>query len=346
MANNRNRKLISLPVICILLVLTACAREVTNNTHETLLPRTDPPQIKDTIQPTPTATTSIDSEKAPTVILESTPLQQQTLPADTGEDDFTEVNNKVREKDGATIIYIPEGEFLMGCDPDQNAGFDCVFDELPLHAVVLSAYFIDQHEVTNGQYQQCVEADSCQEPVYKNSLTRASYYGEPAFDDYPVIAVTWFEANAYCQWVGGRLPSEAEWEKAARGTQPTAFPWGNQIPDCSLANSYDNASGSFCVGDTAKVGSYPEGASVYGVMDMAGNVWEWVNDWYSAEYYRFSPLVDPPSIDSGSDKVIRGGGFDYSWSKLRVAYKSNHHPETRHLSYGFRCVNPIEDKVQ
>jgi formylglycine-generating enzyme required for sulfatase activity len=177
----------------------------------------------------------------------------------------------------------------------------------------------------------------------KISFSREQYYGDPSFSEYPVVAVTWFEANTYCGWVGGRLPTEAEWEKAARGTSIIAYPWGDQNPNCNLANSYNNASGDFCIGDTVKVGSYPGGASVYGVMDMAGNVWEWVYDWYSTDYYHKSSYADPTGDDTGIDKVIRGGGFDYSWSKLRIAYKSNHHPSTRHLSYGFRCVNPNQN---
>jgi formylglycine-generating enzyme required for sulfatase activity len=248
----------------------------------------------------------------------------------------------MRAIDNALEIYIPEGEFLMGCDPQHNGGFPCNFDELPLHPVFLSAYFMDAYEVTNQQYRMCMESGNCPEPVYKNSSTRDSYYDNPTYDRYPVVGITWYEAQAYCQWVGGRLPTEAEWEKAARGTTIRAYPWGDEEPNCDLANSYDNTSGKHCVGDTAPVGSYPAGTSPYGLYDMAGNVWEWVGDWYSTNYYAYSPYENPTGRDTGDDKVIRGGSWSYSWSKLRVAYNSNHHPEQRNLNFGFRCVRPIE----
>ena len=299
--------------------------------------------------PTPTATQIPTSTASPepkrTEAHESPPTIEHPEYSEADEEGTPQVNSQVREKDGATIIWIPEGPFTMGCDFNHNAGFECVYDELPLHTVYTSAYYIDKYEVTNGQYMGCVAAGFCEEPVYKHSLTRESYYGEPDFHDFPIIAITWFEANDYCHWVGGRLPTEAEWEKAAKGTRSKAFPWGDQMPDCDLANSYDNRTAQFCVGDTAKIGSYPAGASTYGVLDMAGNVWEWVNDWYSPEYYRYSPLNDPEGIETGSDKVIRGGGYDYSWGKLRIPYRSNHHPNQRHLSFGFRCVNPNINEI-
>lgn len=335
---------ISLVVTLSLLLISACVSEPVFNE----LPP-DPTPLLPTFGNPPTATPTQDPTATPapntTFSIDLISSPQEIISTKSGEDILDKTPLNYREIDGAAIILIPEGEFAMGCDIHQNAGFDCGFDELPLHSVYISAYFIDRYEVTNGQYQQCVEDGHCQEPMYKNSATRASYYYNPKYRDYPVVAVTWNEANEYCHWVGGRLPTEAEWEKAARGTHPQAYPWGNQTPDCNLANSYDNKTGRSCVGDTVKVGSYPEGASVYGVMDMAGNVWEWVNDWYNAEYYRSSPLSDPLGVGVGQDKVIRGGGFDYSWVKLRTAYKSNHHPDTRHLSFGFRCVNPVEDDM-
>ena len=311
------RKYHPLFAVLILLILTGCA-----NMGST------PPSVSPTEldRPTPVST-----------LINETHISGLT---NSGDDQNHE---KLREKDGAIIILIPEGEFLMGCDIAHNAGFECRYNQLPLHSVYLSAYYMDKHEVTNGQYKKCVEAGRCKEPVYKNSLSRDRYYGNPAFSGFPVVAITWFEANTYCEWVGGRLPTEAEWEKAARGTSIKAYPWGDQNPNCDLANSYDNASGDVCVGDTVKVGSYPDGASVYGVMDMAGNVWEWVEDWYHPDYYHKSPLVDPPGDESGVFKIIRGGSFDYSWSKLLIAYKSNHRPSKRHLGYGFRCVSPIEE---
>ncbi len=176
--------------------------------------------------------------------------------------------------------------------------------EAPQHTVYLDAYSIDKYEVANARYQACVDAGGCTAPHDPSSATRTSYYGNPDYAGYPVINVDWGQAETFCAWEGKRLPSEAEWEKAARGTDGRIYPWGNQNPTCDLANGV--VQGKRCVGDTSPVGSYAAGASPYGVMDMAGNVWEWVNDWYDENYYSHSPASNPPGPATGDTRVAAG----------------------------------------
>ena len=205
-------------------------------------------------------------------------------------------------------------------------------DERPVHLVTLGAFWLDRTEVTLEQYQACVEARACARPA-ANSRTQSSYYGNPEFANYPVTRVNWSDATSYCRWVGGRLPTEAEWEYAARGPESFDFPWGaNVLPYCGLLN-FDN-----CVGDTTEVGSYPAGASWIGALDMAGNLSEWVADPYDAGYYGQSPAQNPPGPLSGEYGLLRGGSWYDGENRVRSAFRQRGGRSDRfYLTAGFRC---------
>jgi eukaryotic-like serine/threonine-protein kinase len=231
----------------------------------------------------------------------------------------------------APMVHVPAGDFLMGSrsgDPQADR------DEMPQHTVYLDAFSIDKYEVTNALYKSCVDAGKCQAPNPTSSYTRSAYYGNPSFDNYPVVNVPWYEANAYCEWAGKRLPTEAQWEKAARGTDGRIYPWGNNWDATKLNAWISNPR----AGDTAAVGSYPSGASPYGALDMAGNVWEWGADWYDPNYYSHSPTRNPPGPSSGQYKVLRGGSWASGMADVRAANRDWDGPSYLYGHLGFRCA--------
>lgn len=241
------------------------------------------------------------------------------------------------------MVYVPKGEFLMGNDEDSN-------EEKPTHTVYLDAFWIDRTEVTYAQYahflnhlggheEQCAGYDC----VETKDVDRQShmlyqdgrYTVEDGYENYPMAEVSWYGAQAYCAWVDKRLPTEAEWEKAARGTDGRRYPWGNSEPDCSKVNYRT------CVRHTIDVGNYPAGASPYGALDMAGNVYEWTADWFDREYYQTpeASQPNPHGPESGVYKVARGGSsYDLDLYLIRTTYRFGNDPKSFHRLVGFRCV--------
>ena len=240
------------------------------------------------------------------------------------------------------MIVIPAGEFLMGSDKTQDMAARS--DEMPQHRVYLDEYAIGKYPITQVQYAAFIQATNHRVPsvflsgkVNWDKGTRRPPIGK---ENHPVIQVDWKDAVAYCQWLAQvtgkpyRLPTEAEWEKAARGTDGRIYPWGNATPDANRLNFNEN------VGATTKVGKYPSGASPYGVLDMAGNVWEWAADWYGEKYPSgaSSPDRNPTGSSSGKNRVLRGGGWINVAYYVRASYRSWNDPVNRDVDIGFRCV--------
>jgi len=232
-------------------------------------------------------------------------------------------------------VDVRAGEFMMGssdadidailaeCDIYEQEWFK---NEQPQHPVYLDAFRISKYEITNAQYAQCVRATVCSEPE------ELAYYEDTDYANHPIAYVSWHNAKTFCTWMGGRLPTEAEWEYAARGPDGRIYPWGNDPPTCARAQFGE------CGRHTVPVGTRSDGASWCGAEDMAGNVWEWVNDRYDGDYYRVSPDSNPPGPDSGSSKVLRGGGWHDGWLYVRAANRGNYYPDDRDVNIGFRCA--------
>jgi len=278
-------------IIVSLFLLTACTATAT-----------EAPVIQRTSTPLPTGipSTAIPTSTIETVIPTLPPTQEP-------------VNQHVSAMDGMPQVYIPGGTFRMGGLDIRRAA-----NEIPDHDVTLDAFWMDQLEVTNAMYGLCIRAGACTPLQNLRSQRRSSYFGNPEFNDYPVIYVTWGQAKTYCEWAQRRLPTEAEWERAGRGDDFRTFPWGEDKADGLLANF------NMLVGDTSRVGTYPAGASPFGVLDLAGNVAEWVNDFYSYNY-ELAESTSPtgPATSSSFQRVVRGGSLGDAEVNIRVSKRSS-----------------------
>jgi len=241
-------------------------------------------------------------------------------------------------KDRAPMVEIPSGSFPMGVPPgDRDGGRD----EYPRHEVFLDPFLIDQFEVTNGRYIEFVKSTGHRVPQNPINPARNIWQGDTITEslaERPVINVDWFDADAYCKWAGKRLPTEAEWEKAAKGTSDRRFPWGNVEPTAKHLNYNQRWIGEKTL---MPVGSYEAGKSPYGVYDIVGNVWEWVNDWYDARYYEKSPSKNPTGPQEGTKKVIRGAGWQNETPTVRIFTRVDSDPTMRNESTGFRCAADV-----
>ncbi len=246
---------------------------------------------------------------------------------------------------GVPMRFVPAGSFIMGSSADravaecEQFGLDCerewFINEEPVHEVYLDAYYIDKYEVTNKFYEACVDASACRPPIQSRSFAQEDYYGNSIFDDFPVVFVNWDMAETYCEWRGAKLPTEAQWEKAARGNDGRIFPWGNEI-DYKYAN-FDQI-----IRDTTMVSQYEKGKSPYGVYDLAGNTLEWVYDWYSETYYQISPSSNAMGPDQGDGRAVRGGSW-FDKDQIRSAWRDGWETFNNRDGVGFRCamsVNP------
>lgn len=239
---------------------------------------------------------------------------------------------------GPAMIEVPSGPFWMGCNTEQDSSCDAA--EQPYHLVDLQTFWIDKLETTVNDYATCVLSGPCATPAVGSGCN----WNVEGRDDHPINCVPWEGAEAFCEWMGKRLCTEAEWEKAARGTDGRMYPWGNQAPSCEFAIKGGFSMTGCDQGSTWPVGSVPKGGSPYGLLDMAGNVWEWTADWYGDDYYSSSPLSDPPGPTTGSQRVRRGGGFDSVYSNNVATYnrvRYDYKPGWKDSYVGFRCCRTL-----
>lgn len=240
-------------------------------------------------------------------------------------------DHPVRERDPVSMVKIPEGRFIRGSGMEAGRA-----DERPRRTIYLEAFLLDKYEVTNAQYLKFIVATGHKEPF--NVYGTGSLFDMKDIGNFPVVQVTWHDAADYCQWVGKRLPTEAEWEKAARGTDGRPYPWGDGAPSPSHVNfNRDWVE----LGTLLPVGSLPDGASPYGAHDMSGNAREWVQDWYAKDYYQAAPDRNPKGPETGLLKVIRGGSWHSFESDIRAAARGKGGFALKTHGTGFRCARDV-----
>ncbi len=275
----------------------------------------------ETLTPTNDATETLSLSQTPT----RTPVPSETPT-------FVGLASVKIDESGAEMLLVEAGTFLMGKDTSES-------DEKPAHIVNLSDYYIDKYEVTNADYKICVDALECSLPK------TTTFYVSPTYRNHPVVFVSWENATEFCEWRDARLPTEAEWEKAARGTDAYNYPWGNDFDghalnfcDLDCAYSWANKSARDYYTTTAPVGLFPDGISVYSLFDMAGNASEWVADWYAEDYYLNSPTLNPLGPENGTYRVLRGGSWYDQKYDLRTFKRNQLRPNIAYSYIGFRCA--------
>jgi formylglycine-generating enzyme required for sulfatase activity len=289
-------KMLMLIGLILMLVLEACAGNA---------PATEPPPSL----PAPT-------EQPPTLVPPTAVPSPTIVPVSLA---GPAIGSEMAWVDGSVLDFVPAGSFTMGSN----------LPDAPQHTVSLGDYWIYKTEVTNSMYAFCVSVGACAPPA---QALGAPVYDNPVYANYPVVGVTWDMAANYCSWIGGSLPTEAQWEKAARGSDGEQYPWGSADPSCDVGNF------AGCVGALTDVTKYADGASFYGVLDMAGNVFEWVNDFYGENYYNDAPAENPTGPDSGEFRVVRSSSFetDFGQAALAIRHPAGNAYHNRDL--GFRCV--------
>jgi formylglycine-generating enzyme required for sulfatase activity len=289
-------KILMLTGLILMLVLGACAGNA---------PTTEPPPSL------PAPTEQPPTPEPPTAVPSPTIVTVNLAGPATG--------SEMAWVDGSVLEYVPAGNFTMGSN----------LPDAPQHTVSLGNYWIYKTEVTNSMYAFCVSVGACAPPAQE---VGAPVYDNPIYANYPVVGVTWDMAANYCSWINGSLPTEAQWEKAARGSNGAQYPWGGADPSCDVGNF------AGCVGTPTDVTKYADGASPYGVLDMAGNVFEWINDFYGENYYNNAPAENPTGPDSGEFRVIRGSGFETDLGQAASAIRHPAGNAYHSRDLGFRCV--------